>query len=227
MAALVKGMNMGVADLGTGVGCAGHCGFQADGSLVNKSQKHRFRSRGILGPSKNSVRLHEGNAPCRDEKCRQQLRVRIVGAAADGLGQRRSQELSEFIAYGARPRPERLACLERLHEALASTGKPDVGPPFFKRSMRELAQSFNGRHARIALLQCQDELLAPVFIEIEEHVLLTREMIEHRHASHIGGFRNLIHRDLIEAPHMKEARCCVGDGLSRGQAFAGSTVERR
>jgi len=41
-------------------------------------------------------------------------------------------------------------------------------------------------------------------------------VIEHRHPSDIGGFRDLVHRHMIEAPLEEEERGGVGNGLSRG-----------
>ena len=90
--------------------------------------------------------------------------------------------------------------------------------------MREQAQGLDRRNARVVLTQGFAQDLADLGVAVEEHVLLTRKVIEHRHAPDVGGGRDFVHRHLVEAPRQEELRGGVGDALPRGQALAGSEI---
>ena len=77
-----------------------------------------------------------------------------------------------------------------------------------------------------ALAQRVTQQFASLFLAVEEHVFLAREVVEHRHASHIGGRRDVVHRHLVEAVHEEQARGGIRDGLPGGKAFAGAEVGR-
>ena len=82
--------------------------------------------------------------------------------------------------------------------------------------MREQAQSLDRPDTGLALPQSRQHRLATFLVAIEEHVFLAREMIEHRHPADVGGGRDLVHRDGVEASFEEQARGDVGNALAGG-----------
>ena len=93
--------------------------------------------------------------------------------------------------------------------------------------MCEAAQRFDRRHAGVAPPQRVAQHLAALLVAIEEQVLLAGEVVEHRHAPDVRGFRDLVHRHGVEAALEEQPRRRVGDGLPRGEAFSGPPVGER
>ncbi|TCP96082.1 hypothetical protein C8J46_11017 [Sphingomonas sp. PP-F2F-A104-K0414] len=63
-----------------------------------------------------------------------------------------------------------------------------------------------------------------LLLAIEEHVFLSREVIEDRHASDIGRLRDLVDRHPVKATLHEQARGSIGYRLSGHEPLARSTV---
>src|SRR5450755_2114769 len=137
----------------SGVRRAGHCGFQADGSLINNSEKGGFRFLCISTLSKGLVSLNEGHAPARQEQTGRQMSDRIGRFSPDAFGERHRHHLGELVTDRPGPSLEGFAPLDRLYVALAPGGESDERALLCSEPMSQPAQRLEGSDAAIPLPQ--------------------------------------------------------------------------
>ena len=114
-----------------------HGSFQADGSLINHSEKGGIRFLCISTLSKSLVSLDKGHGPRRQQQTGCRMRGRIGRLSPYAFGERHRYDLRELVTYRPSPSLESFAALDRLYEALAPSSKSDEGALFCNQSMSE------------------------------------------------------------------------------------------
>ena len=134
--------------------------------------------------------------------------------------------MRELVAYCPGARLERFAALNGFHEALAARKKSYVPALVGHQPMGEQAQRLDRADVCVTLPQGFAQCLAALIVEVEEHVLLAGEMIEHRHPPHVGGLGDLVHCHGVETALEEQAGRRVRYALTGRQPLAGPSVRR-
>src|SRR6478735_6355905 len=77
--------------------------------------------------------------------------------------------------------------------------------------MRQEPQRLDRRRAAAPGAYSIEGEVVDFLLAIEEQVLLARKVVEHRHATHVGGMGDLVDRDVVEALVEYQSRRGVGD----------------
>ncbi|KGQ13597.1 Tetracycline resistance protein, class A [Beauveria bassiana D1-5] len=165
----------------------------AGSSPVDQVKKHGGSGGVTPRLTKSPVSQNQRRTPRCQHQSRRQLGLRIVLFKASPGGQFIRQHLGKFISYLPGSRLKRRAVLNRRDKPLPGNGEGHHRTVLHDQVVSKAAQRFQRPGVFIPLVQRMAQHLQPLFFAIEEHVLFAREVVEHRHSSHLcrrGDFIN-------------------------------------